>query len=317
MKTKHPFRISPVYWSLLIFVFAQLILFVVIIRENTFLNQAQIYVPTQPDEIITLWPQTTIAPSGQVTETPAYSSLGPILIYFFAVVVVLGVVLFIVPVTTIKLILKGLFAFLFAWGIFIILVMWLPLAAAIAIALAVGLGWFFFPRIWLHNIALTLALVGVGAVFGRFISPWTSMILLAVLAIYDFLAVRFGYMLWMAKKLSDTNTLPAFIIPRSLSDWKYSLKPSSVARIAETIPAERKYSILGGGDIGFPLVLTASVYFSRGLPGAIIIAIFTITGLAAAYWIQATFLKGKPIPALPPIAVVSLVGLVIVTTIFL
>jgi len=315
MKTKRPVKINPVFWSLLIFLVAQLITFIVIIRENIFLDEANIYVPLQPDEIVTLWPQTTTAPSGQVIETPVYSSLGPILIYFFAVVIILGVVLFFVPVKTLKIVLKGLFAFLFAWGIFIIVVLWLPVAAAVGIAAAIGIGWFFFPKIWLHNLALVLALVGVGAVFGRFISPWTSMILLVVLAIYDFLAVRFGYMLWMAKKLSDFNTLPAFIIPRGLSDWKASLKPTSVAAIAAAVPAERKYSILGGGDIGFPLLLTASVYFSRGLPGAIVIALFTIIGLASAYWIQSAFLKGKPIPALPPIAVFSLIGLIIITAI--
>jgi presenilin-like A22 family membrane protease len=317
MKINKPARLNPIYWSLIIFIVAQIITFSVIARENTFLNNKQIYVPTQPAQIVTVWPQTTTSPSGQVTTTPAYSSLGPILIYFFSVVVILGVVLFLVPVSILRLLLKALFAFLFGWGIFIILVLWLPLAATVPIALAVGLAWFFFPRIWLHNLALVLALSAVGAVFGRFISPWTAMILLAALAVYDFLAVRFGYMLWMAKKLSDSNTLPAFIIPRGISDWNSSLKKSSVAKIAEETPAERKYSILGGGDIGFPLLLMSSVYFARGLTGAMIIAAFTILGLMGAYWIQAVFLKGKPMPALPPIAVMSLIGLIIVTVLSL
>jgi presenilin-like A22 family membrane protease len=314
MKIKGFARLDPVYWSLIIFILAQIITFVVISRENTFLNNEQIYIPSQPSEIVTLWPQTTTLPSGQISETPAYSSLGPILIYFFAVVIVLGIVLFLVPLSILKLILKGLFGFLFGWGTFIILVMWLPLAAAIILAIAVGLAWFFYPKIWLHNMALVLALSAVAAVFGRFLSPWTSMILLAALAVYDYLAVRFGYMIWMAKKMSDSNTLPAFIIPRRISDWNSSLKRPSVAKIAEQKPAERQFSILGGGDIGFALLLMSSVYFSRGFTAAIIIAAFTILGLLGAYWIQATIAKGKAVPALPPIAAVSLIGLVIITT---
>ena len=68
----------------------------------------------------------------------------------------------------------------------------------------------------------------------------------------------------------------------------------------------------GGGDIAFPLLLTASVYFARGLGSSLIIAAFGFAGLVMAYLIQSFILKGKPIPALPPIALLSLIGLLIV-----
>jgi hypothetical protein len=59
-------------------------------------------------------------------------------------------------------------------------------------------------------------------------------------------------------------------------------------------------------------LLTASVYFSQGLvPGATIV-LFGLLGLVGAYVIQRVFLKGKPIPALPPIAALTLVGLLII-----
>jgi presenilin-like A22 family membrane protease len=151
-------------------------------------------------------------------------------------------------------------------------------------------------------------------VFGRFISPWTAMIVLAVLAVYDFLAVRFGYMIWMAKKMSQSTTLPAFIIPYKLSEWTSSLKKSEV-NIDEEQPSKREYSILGGGDIGFPLLLVSSVYFAYGLGSAAIVAVFTLFGLIGAYWIQAKFVKGKAVPALPPIAVMSVIGLGLVSLI--
>ena len=102
---------------------------------------------------------------------------------------------------------------------------------------------------------MLLAMVALGEVFGRFISPWTAMVLLLALAIYDFLAVRFGYMLWMVKKMSESTTLPAFIIPYKFSDWKGSLKKSDVNDLIEQKAEERKYSILGGGDIGFPVFI--------------------------------------------------------------
>jgi presenilin-like A22 family membrane protease len=311
MKINKLSHLNPVYWSILIFIAAQVLTFGVIIRENVFLEANQIYVPPQP-EALSLWPQPTVGPSGEVTQTPAYESLGPILIYFFSVVIILGIVLFFVPMKALRLFLRALFAFLFSWSIFIILVLWIPLPAALVIAIAVGTFWFVTPRVWLQNLVMVLAMVGVAAVFGRLISPWTTMVLLLALAVYDFLAVRFGYMVWMAKKLSDSNTLPAFFIPKSVSEWKSKMKESTVTKLVEEKSSDRKYSILGGGDIAFPLLLVSSVYFAQGFYSALIVGIFTLIGLVAAYWIQSAFLKGKPMPALPPIAVLSLIGLLIV-----
>jgi len=163
---------------------------------------------------------------------------------------------------------------------------------------------------------MLLAMVALGEVFGRLISPWTAMILLAVLAVYDYLAVRFGFMMWMANKLSSSSTLPAFIIPYRPSDWSANLKKADIPNLSEQKAEERKYSILGGGDIGFPVLLAASVYSARDVRAALVVAAFSLVGLLGAYWIQAKFAKGKAVPALPPIAVMSLIGLALVSFVF-
>jgi len=137
------------------------------------------------------------------------------------------------------------------------------------------------------------------------------MLLIAAIAIYDFLAVRFGYMVWMTEKLSESDNLPAFIIPHSLRGWTSNFGRNQVKILVETKPADRTKSILGGGDIGFAVLITCSVYVSRSLSSALIMAVFTLLGLASAYIIQAIFLKGKAMPALPPIAVFSIIGLLI------
>ena len=41
-----------------------------------------------------------------------------------------------------------------------------------------------------------------------------------------------------------------------------------------------------------------------------------MAGLIGAFLIQASWLKGKPMPALPPIALLSLAGFVIVTQVY-
>jgi presenilin-like A22 family membrane protease len=343
-------KIKPVYWGILIFIIAQAITFGVIIRQDAYFAEHEIVIPTQPDDIV-LWPTTTtstatetsttivkttvtttvsnsvilsISTQTQVTEyvtlyeeeTPLFSSLGAILIYFFAVVLVMSVILFVIPLSALKIFFRGLFAFLFAWGIFIVQVFWMPLIPSIIIAVAIGVLWFFMPRIWLHNIIMILTMVSLGAVFGRLVSPWTAMILLLVIAVYYFLAVRFGFMTWMAKRMESSDSLPAFVLPSNFSEWKGSIKRPKTDHTVnieiKNSPERFNHSILGGGDIGFPLLLTSAVYFALGLQSSLLVAAFSLAGLICAYLIQSYILKGKPMPALPPIAALSLIGFLLV-----
>jgi presenilin-like A22 family membrane protease len=235
-------------------------------------------------------------------------------IYFFCAVAVIGLVLFLIPVSKLKWVFRGLFVLLYAWGVFIVLTLTIQ-AQVLAISIfaaAAGIAWFIRPSVWLQNVLMLLALVGIGSVFGVLLSPWPIMIFLLVVALYDYLAVRFGYMMWMAKKLTQSDSLPAFIIPKTNSNWNHNLKSNSSKTIIEGEAAEREYSILGGGDIGFPLILMVSVYANFGLGNAIMMAAFALAGLVSAFVIQSLFLKGKPMPALPPISIACLIGLCII-----
>ena len=311
MSTKKSVKLNTVYWGLLLFIIAHVLIFLVAPRIDPFVDEHDIYIPTQTSTAIIWWPGEVTLPDGEIIEVPAHSALGPILIYIFAAAAVLGLTLSKIPLTALKVLLRLLFALLFSWGAFIATAFYLPLPLAVAIAIVFGTLWFVIPLIWLHNLVLILAVSSLGAVFGRFITPWTAMAIILALAIYDFLAVRFRYMLWMADRLSQINALPALIIPKNNSEWNFNLKKRE--KIVEVNPAEREYSILGGGDIAFPCLLTASVYFAQGWKPAAIIAVLGLLGLVSVYAIQAIFLKGKPMPALPPIAAFTLVGLLIIS----
>jgi len=310
MSTRRPVKLNTVYLGLLLFVVAQVLILLVAPRIDPFLEENDIDIPTQPSAPISWWPGEVTLPDGEVIEVPAHSALGPILIYILAAAAVLGLTLSKIPLKALKIFLRLLFALLFSWGAFIATVFYLPLPIAVAIAVLFGTFWFLIPLVWLHNLVLILAVSSLGAVFGRFITPWTAMAIILALAIYDFLAVRFKFMLWMADRLSQINALPALIIPKNYSEWNFNLKKRE--KIIEVNPAAREYSILGGGDIAFPCLLTASVYFAQGLAPAAIIAVLGLLGLVSVYAIQAIFLKGKPMPALPPIAAFTLVGLLII-----
>lgn len=280
-------RLNPFYLGGCILIFCLAIAFPVALQFKNFLEQQQISLPEVSLEL-------------------------PI-IYFLGVVVLLGIIFFLIPVSKLTVVFKMMFVLLFVWGVFIVLGFSLPLIAASLISVGVAMLWFFKPRVWLHDLLLILTLAGVGTVFGFMLAPWTALIFMVVISIYDVLAVRFGYMMWMAKKLSQLETLPAFILPHDMAGWKLDLKET---KLMEDESSERWFSILGGGDIGFPILLVVSVFFTYGVTSLLILAAFSLLGLAAAYWIQAVFLKGKPMPALPPITFACLVGFLIVYFVF-
>jgi presenilin-like A22 family membrane protease len=284
--------IGPILWSCLAFILSAVIASYVVTCETVFLEEN----PEIAEQL----------------ENINVSAGFPIF-YFFGAVVVIGVILLLIPVSKLKWLFGVLFMFLYAWGMFVVLVLalpsWIP---ALIIAVTGGIAWFFIPKIWLHNLLMLVALAGIAAVFGILLDPWPVMGFLLVVAIYDFLAVRFGYMMWMAKKLSQSSALPALVVPRIKSNWNRNLKSKELENLIDGEIAEREYSILGGGDIGFPLILMVAVRDTYGLVDSVIIAAFSLVGLVSAYIIQRVFLKGKPMPAMPPISLFSLIGLLIV-----
>jgi len=280
-------KLNPILWSGLFMVLALVITFLTAAREKEFFDTNQIISPDV--------------------------SLGPVIAYFFGVVLLMAVILFIIPLKILQIVFRVVFALMFGWGIFVIATFSLPPAAALTIAVIAGVSWLIWPRVWLHNLLLLLTLSGAGSIFGFLFSPLTFMIFMLIIAVYDLLAVRFGFMVWMADKLSESTALPAFVFPRKLADWALHLKNVRVGDLKEKESEEREYSILGGGDIGFPLMLTASVFFESNLLEASIVGVLALIGIISAFLIQILWLKGKPMPALPPIAFFSLIGFITVT----
>jgi presenilin-like A22 family membrane protease len=262
---------------------------------------------------LSLWVASFIKPSLVSTGVSYQSqSLWFILVYFFTAIVVIAVVLFVIPVSKLKYVFRVIFALMFGWGVFIVTYFKLPTGVAYALAVITGLAWLIFARVWLHDLLLLIALAAAGAIFGYLFSPLTFMIFMLVIALYDFLAVRFGFMVWMADKMSGAASLPAFVFPKKPGDVGLNLKEVQFDKLRKEESAKREHTILGGGDIGFPLMLSGSVYFKYGLPSAILVGGLATLGLMEAFIIQKIWLKGKPMPALPPIALMSLMGYLIV-----
>jgi presenilin-like A22 family membrane protease len=242
-------------------------------------------------------------------------SAAPTILYFFAVIAVLAIALFFIPLNKLRWVFRGLFTVMYAWGIFVLLWLVSPydnVYATGAVAVAAGLLWLFWARIWLHDILLLIALSVGGSIFGFFFSPLTFLVIMLVISVYDLLAVRFGFMVWMADKMSESTTLPAFIFPKDLGFWNAGVHKIRLRELAEEESEQREYTILGGGDIAFPLMFSASIFFQADMARAVIVGAFSLVGLMGAFLIQTLWLKGKPVPALPPVTGGAIVGFLLI-----
>ena len=198
------------------------------------------------------------------------------------------------------LVYKGFFIITVFWGGMTILNLFLPVFFAILIMGIFIALWLKFPTIWVHDILMILGLAGAASFLGLSFTPSIVLALLMIFSVYDFIAVyKTKHMVLMAKEMIEKKVILGFIIPKELKFFKNKLKD---------VKTGGNFMILGGGDIVFPSLLAVSVV-PAGFLKAIIIVLFSLAGVFFGYWI---FTKEKePIPALPPIALLAIIGYLI------
>lgn len=163
-------------------------------------------------------------------------------------------------------------------------------------------GWLKKPTVILNNLFFIFGLAGFGGIFGLSFQPLVIVFLLLVFSIYDFIAVyKTKHMVKMAREMIASKVIFGLIVPQKISDFKSNLK--------EVEPGGR-FLILGGGDVAFPLLLSASLIPS-GILNSLLVAIFSLIGLFLSFYIFTSQKVRQPIPALPPIALFSIVGYII------
>ena len=201
-----------------------------------------------------------------------------------------------------EVIFKGIFVLVVFWGGSLLLSLWLPDLLALFLTAVLIFFWLKKPLILIHDLAVILGIAGVGAFLGLRFTPWLVVIILAILSIYDFIAVyKTKHMIKMAKEMMATGSILALICPPRISDFKAGLK--------EVRPGGR-FLILGGGDVAFPLLLCVSLV-PEGVLSALIVAVFALAGLGTSFYFFISQRVRRPVPALPPIAVFSIIGFLV------
>ncbi len=170
---------------------------------------------------------------------------------------------------------------------------------------------FIRPTVLLHNLVVVGGLAGVGGLLGMTLFPRDAIILLVILAVYDVIAVyKTKHMVKMAKVMIKKRVILGIIIPEKILGLKASMRDVE----QDKIPVRRilkpgkmgQFMILGGGDLVLPLLLIASVV-NQNIWQGIIVLIFALLGLLAMHLIFIK-LKSRPMPALPPLALFSILG---------
>ena len=179
---------------------------------------------------------------------------------------------------------------------------WLPTLATVLLALAVALLRQYLPLIITHNLALVIALAGISTYVGIGFSAWHIMIIIAILAVYDVVAVfKTKHMVKMFTKLTQKGAAFSIIVPMKLKGL--------TGRLTK-VKLDGSFSFLGTGDIALPLML-ATAAWKMGWQ-------YSVAGVAGAFWgmmamniFQIKAKYDKPLPALPPIGGGAALGFLI------
>ena len=147
-----------------------------------------------------------------------------------------------------------------------------------------------------RNPAAILASIGVGFAFGANFTPLTMIIILVLLAVYDFIAVYWiKNMVGMANLFSDIDS-------SMLIKAQRLVKKDVTSRVQ-----------LGCGDLIFPAGLVSSIVVGYGI-GAIPVALGVIFGSAIGLYLLMNQLSKdlQPKPAIPAIAIGAILGAIVV-----
>lgn len=189
-------------------------------------------------------------------------------------------------------------------GTYVLNVWMIPFGSLLMIFLV--LAWFLIPMVSIHNVVIILGIAGAGSIIGSGFTPQGVIILLMIFSLYDFIAVyKTKHMVKMAEDMIESRAVLGLIVPMELSGfWEHldEVKPGG------------KFYILGGGDVAFPMILAISV-LPFGLINSLIISFFSLMGLLFTFLIFTS--EKEALPALPPIALFSIIGYIVSNLLFM
>ncbi len=203
--------------------------------------------------------------------------------------------------------------------VFILLLPSLPyfdfyLSVGIMVAIAIAL--WLYPEWYVVDTWGFIMAAGITAIFGISLGILPSFVLLAAMALYDFIAVyRTKHMISLAEGAMDLNLPIMMMVPRKIGFSNFSKK----APLASNESEQREALYIGLGDMIIPGVLTVSAYANlpsapilSGLGGDILVALGCLAGAIAGFVLLMNLTaKGRPQAGLPLLNTGTIIGFLV------
>lgn len=174
--------------------------------------------------------------------------------------------------------------------------------AMIALVAALVFGWWkvYRPNLYVHNATELFIYGGLAAIFVPILNIISGIVLLVLISGYDMYAVwKSKHMIKMAKFQVKSGMFAGLLIPYGVPGRiKKEAKARKVKKHIHT-------AILGGGDIGFPLIFAGIVLKSLGYMQGLVVAAVTALALFCLLYMGE---KKKFYPAMPFLSAGCFVG---------
>ncbi len=184
----------------------------------------------------------------------------------------------------------------------------LPQLIALALAIVLGAWKVFKPNTLIHNLTEVFVYGGLAAIFVPIMNLFAAFMLLLLISIYDMIAVwKSKHMVKMAKFQTESKLFAGLSIP-----YKKAKQVIGAGRLKK-----QRTAILGGGDIGFPLLFAGVVLknLMSGNTAAMAFVKVMAIPLATSFALLILLIKGKEnkfYPAMPFLSLGCAIGYLMV-----
>ncbi|NQV09347.1 hypothetical protein HQ529_05855 [Candidatus Woesearchaeota archaeon] len=293
---KHTFKITLIL--IFIFLFAQIIGLVII---NTYIDSQK----TQESG------ETTFTGLPFNIERPEVDESTSFIYIMIAVLIGTGLLLLLIKYRKMRL-------WKFWFFLSVLITLTIALAAfineifALSLAFVLAIAKIYRPNVYVHNFTEVLIYGGLAAIFVPMINMFSVFMLLFFISIYDFYAVwKSKHMVKLAEFQTSTKLFSGLFIP-----YKKEEKEKTTEKEGKLVKV--KNAILGGGDIGFPLIfagVTLKTLIDSGVARNIAFFesfIVVVTSTIALFWLLIKSKKDKFYPAMPFISIGCFLGYVLI-----
>ncbi|RMD58513.1 hypothetical protein D6825_00550 [Candidatus Woesearchaeota archaeon] len=197
--------------------------------------------------------------------------------YIIAAVIAGTIVILLIARLKTMLLWKAWFAFAVILCMYIAFNAFIPTLSALIAAIVLGLAKVFKPGIYIHNFTELFVYGGLATIFVPILTLKSAYVLLILLSLYDMYAVWHSkHMITLAKFQTASSIFAGLLIPYTSAKTKRKKK----TKTRKPSKGTARTAVLGGGDIGFPLIFSGAALVHSGITVAILTSLGATIALA-------------------------------------